>query len=381
VEAASSGLPLSGIQVLDLSRLIPGGVATLALADLGADVIKVELPPGGDHLRSYQPLGPDGMGALFHALNRDKRSVVLDYRIDEGRTRLLELARRADVLVEGFRPATMARYRLDYESIASDLPHLVYVSITGYGQSSGFGDIPSHGLNMDAAAGAAGVTDGPGGDVIAQLQPGLPKSVLMGGIQAALGICAALVRVRERGTGCHIDVSCWDAALASDPWRAYSALNGLKLEPFRASSASPKLAAYRTADRKAVVLAPIEPHLWERFCAVVGRPDLLPAPSSAEWDRGSEDLYPEVQRIIETRTLDEWLALLGEAGVPASPLYRIDEALASREAAERGLVSADEDSGQAYANHPLEWLDGHGRRHRHTRAPNLGEHTAEVLGE
>lgn len=374
-------LPLDGVNVLDLSRLLPGGMATLMLSDLGASVTKVELPPQGDHLRGYSPATQRGMGAVFNALNRDKRSVVLDYRELTGRGRFLELLNDADVLVENFRPGTLRKYELDYEALRVVQPALVYASVTGYGQTGAFRDMPAHGLNLDAAAGRAEVTRTGGDEPVAavQLQQGLPFSVRNAGVYAALGITAALYRARGSGTGCHIDVSCWDVAVAGDPMLGYAALNGVtEVRRGYFSSNNSKLAPYVTADGQVMVLCPIEPHLWVRFCEVVDRPDLLPKGDVGEWDAGSSELYPEVARIVRTRTLRDWEQILSAAGVPASPTFTTEEALNSELAADRGVVLVDS-TGHSHVASPL-IFDGVRGRGAVSPAPTLGEHTSDVLG-
>ncbi|MEY2421940.1 MAG: alpha-methylacyl-CoA racemase [Acidimicrobiaceae bacterium] len=382
-------LPLDGVRVVDITRLLPGGLATLALSDLGADVVKVELPPNGDHLRAYEPLTENGMGALYNSLDRDKRSVVLDYRNEAGRKEFLELVKTADVLVEGFRPGTLTKYDLDYESLKALKPELVYASITGYGQTGDLRDMPSHGLNMDALAGYAEVTKTEKADytvVAVELQLGLPRSVLLGGLQAALGISAALVRARSTGEGSYIDVSCWDAAVTSDPWLAFATLNDVPTLRTYCSDNSPKLAPYLTKDDEVIVLCPIEPHLWARFCAVVERPDLLPEDTEGprvEWDEGDSALYPEVARIMRTKTLAEWQRILTEAGVPASPVQSTKTALSGPVASDRELVWSDVEGlpGERFVGPALRMNGSRGHDGRVAPAPTYGQHTEEVLGE
>jgi crotonobetainyl-CoA:carnitine CoA-transferase CaiB-like acyl-CoA transferase len=380
----TSELPLSGVRVLDLSRLLPGAVASLSLSDLGAEIIKVELPPNGDHLRAWKPLMPSGMGGLYHSLNRDKRSVVVDYRTSEGRERFMKLLASAQVFIEGFRPGTLTKYGLDHDTLRELHPALVYVSITGYGQSEEFGSLPSHGLNMDAAAGFADVvrTDGDGhAEASIDLKTGLPRSVHQAGVQAAMAIAAGLYRAQRDGAGCYIDVSCWDAAIASDPWAVFATANDVTLDRRPASRATPKLAPYVTSDDEVIVLCPIEPHLWERFCRVVERPDFLPDYSVGEWDPGERDLYPEVAKIIASRPMDVWLALFAEAGVPASPAYSLDRAIRSPLARDRDILRTDGSASGALAYAaPAVKIDGaRGRLGPAVQAPEMGADTEELL--
>jgi crotonobetainyl-CoA:carnitine CoA-transferase CaiB-like acyl-CoA transferase len=377
----TDGMPLHGIRVVDLTRLIPGGLSSLNLAQLGADVVKVELPPNGDHLRSWPPV-VEGTGALFAALNRGKQSVVVDYRQPEGRSRLDSLLEQADVLIESFRPEILRKYRLGYDDLHREHRRLVYCSISGYGQSGPFRDMPSHGLNLDGATGRLTVQraeGSDGSDLVVEGQPGLPAAVVFGGLHAALGICAGLVQARTSGVGCYIDASCWDSALTSDPWLSYKALNGLDTQGYRASAESPRLSGYLTRDGEVLILCPVEPHLWERFCHAVDRPDLIASALGSDWEKGDMKLHPEIAGIIRGRTMTEWMDIFEDAGVPASPVYDTNRALLSPHGVERELAegTGPAESQTWYVRRPL-IIDGQ-RPPSPGAPPGLGEHTAQHL--
>ena len=306
-------LPLAGLSVLDLSRLLPGPYLTLLFADLGAEVVKVEDPEGGELLRHLPPVVA-GTGAGFHALNRNKKSVLLDLRTADGREALALLARKADVLVESFRPGVLERLGLGIEALAASNPRLVIASISGFGQTGPDRGRAGHDLTYLARAGALGAAGEPGGRV--EAWPGFQAADLAGALFAAVGVLAAL-RERDRtGRGRHVDVSMTEAALALGHLGA--AVNLLSGAPFGRGTgplngAVPCYGVYRTADGRQVALGALEPKFWTAFCAAIGREDL----ASRGYDR---EARAEVERVFASRTFAEWTAVGREGDFCLEPV-------------------------------------------------------------
>jgi crotonobetainyl-CoA:carnitine CoA-transferase CaiB-like acyl-CoA transferase len=312
-------LPLSGLKVLDLSRLLPGPFATLVLADLGADVVKVE-EPDGDPLRATPPLTPAG-SAAFLALNRNKRSIVLDLREAAGAAALRRLARNADVLVESFRPGVLERLGCGPARLLAENPHLVVCSITGYGQDGPYATLAGHDLDYCAIAGALAVNGTPD----RPLPYGVQVADVAGGAWPAVAaILAALVRRATTGQGGVADVSMTEGALAvlALPL-AMAAARGTPLargaEPLSGGSACYR--TYRTADGRFVALAALEPRFFARFCEAAGRADLAPR----QWEDGGRGPHADLEALFLTRTRDAWAALGREADCCLAPVLEGNE--------------------------------------------------------
>lgn len=386
---------LNGIRVLDLSRLLPGGIATSKLADLGADVIKVEKPPVGDYLRDLPPL-VEGMGLCYRMLNRNKRSIGLALGSDEGREIFLALLATADVLVESSRPGTMAEWMLDFESLRAANERLVYCSVTGYGQTGSFRELASHGMNVDAAAAMLHVRRTP------RQRPEVVRASATGihsaGTHAALAIACALVQRNRTGQGQYLDVSCWDSAVSDnhslevelqDPGAIHSDSSENKLllsimaDPSAAGGLGPRYNVYGTADDKVLLLCPIERRFWVAFCKIVERPEWIDRGAwTSEMDFGEDDpaLRDDIEAVMRTRTASEWMDVLMRAGVPVSPVLDVHE-LAHHESLEARTMVARAATGDpvAYLRPPVSIPDN-----EFTIAlspPQLGTHTMEVLRE
>jgi alpha-methylacyl-CoA racemase len=324
-------LPLAGLFVLDLSRLVPGPYLTLLFADLGAEVVRVEDPESADLLRLLPP-EVAGTGAGFHALNRNKKSVLLDLRTEDGRAAFRLLARRADVLVEGFRPGVLERLGLAPEALLAENPRLVVASLTGFGQTGPDRGRAGHDLTYLARAGGMGAAGEPGARV--EAWPGFQAADVAGALFAAVGILAAL-RERDRtGRGRHVEVSLAEAALAlghlgaatnllaGTPWgRGSGPLNG----------AYPCYGVYRTADGKQVALAALEPKFWLSFCAAAGREDL----AGRAYEREARG---ELERLFAGRTRDEWAELARTGDFCLEPVWEGEEVWADPQFAARELV-------------------------------------------
>jgi alpha-methylacyl-CoA racemase len=381
-------LPLHGIRVLDLTRLLPGALATLQLADLGADVVKLEVPPRGDYQRQMSP-HLNGVSAAYTALNRDKRSVRIDYRNPRGLAAFHALLSTANVFVESAAPGSLRKYGLDFPALTQRNPRLVYCSISGFGQDGAWARRPAHGVTLDAAAGLLEI------DELLERPLGLPvaagglrHSVLHTGYIAAMSICAALVDAARSGAGTHIDISCWEAALMSDPYRAFQDLNG-----FRAESAStpqrPATATYRTSDGREIVLAAVEPPFWTALCKTIGRPNLCNADGSPPTSLSPLQIYDQIAAVLANQTLAYWTDAFEDARVPFAPVLTGAARFSTDHATSRGLVREQQhtDTADPPTVNRLRWTsasakfgDTRGRPYV-TAAPTLGQHTAEVLCE
>ena len=369
--------PLTGIRILDLSRLLPGPYCTSLLADLGAEVIKIETPGAGDYSRMIPTdLGGDG---TFQAVNRNKKSVALNYRNARGLQVLLRLASAVDVVVEGFRPGAAARWGLGYEAIRQVSPSVVYCSLSGYGQNGPYAERAGHDLNYQALGGLLALNGAAGGP---PLPTGVQIADLAGGMLAAIAILGALFGRQQTGQGAYLDVSMLDAVVS---WLAPVA-GALFLQsgqnPARGGTpltgSLPSYGVYATADGKYLALSALEPHFWTAFCNALGREDLFRRQFDAS-------LIPELAALFAQRTRAEWLALLGPADVCLEPVYGVDEVLQDPQARERGLVvEADppDAAGPVSAPGPP-WRFGSPfqfvERGRGAPAPKLGQHTQEVL--
>jgi alpha-methylacyl-CoA racemase len=377
-------LPLEGVRVLDLSRLLPGPFCSLLLADFGADVIKVEDTAQGDYMRwappAYDGADPSAASAMFLALNRNKRSVRVNLKDERGREVLLALARSADVVLESFRPGVLDRLGCGYEALRAANPGIVYCAISGYGQDSPLRERSGHDLNYLAVAGLLGLTgdaDGP------PVQPAGQIADLGGGaLMAAFGILAAL-RERDRsGEGQLVDVSMADGTLS---WLTMLAARHL------ADGWLPRRGAldlggglvcyrpYRCADGF-VTIGALEPKFWAAFCHGVGREDLI----AGQFDPPGSETHRAVEEVVAARTRDEWAAFAAAHDCCLEPVLDLDEALASEQVRAREMVVEIDQPGvgepvrQLGVPVKLSRTPGEpGRR----PGPGLGEHTAEVLRE
>jgi glutaryl-CoA transferase len=331
---------LEGIRVLDLSRMLAGPYGSMLLADMGAEVIKIEEPDGGDPMRVMgPPFLADGGSAYFLAINRNKKSVAIDLTRDLGRDLLLELAGAADVVWENFRPGVMARLGCDYPRLAAANPRAILCSISAYGQAGPYRDWPAFDLALQAMGGAMSLTGEPGGQPV---RMGLPMGDLAGGMFGAFAVAAALLRRQTTGQGAHIDLSLLDCQASLLTYVAqYFWTDGRVPGPQGSGHAS--VAPYQAlATRDGhLIVAVFAEKFWRGFCVAAERPEW-------EHDRrfatnrdrvaNRETLMPLVEEIFATRPTDEWLARLTAEGVPATPILTVDRVLADAQVRWRQMV-------------------------------------------
>lgn len=372
-------LPLAGVRVLDLTRLLPGGYATQMLADLGADVLKIEEPGLGDYSRAIPPFA-HGVGQAFLAVNRNKRSAALDLKHPRGREALLRLVDGADVLVEGFRPGVMARLGLAHEALRERNPRLIVCAITGYGQDGPYRDRPGHDLNYIGYAGLLAHLARPG------QPPTLPGAqfadIAGGGLMAVVGILATLVGRAATGVGRVVDVSMMDGALALLPLLGSQVLNGAGEpgpEEFSLAGALPGYNVYETADGRYMTVGALEPKFYAELCRRLGRPDLI----ERQFPRDAaerEKTMGELAAIFRAKTRDEWMAELGDADVCVGPVHTLEEAFADPQARARGVAfAADYGDGEAGRGLRTTPLISEAAVALRLGPPALGQHTAEAL--
>jgi alpha-methylacyl-CoA racemase len=303
----SGPAPLAGLRVLDLSRLLPGPYASLVLADLGADVVKVEERAGGDYLRWMPPLAGEQSGA-FHALNRNKRSLALDLKAPGGAEVFRRLAAGADVVLESFRPGVLDRLGIGWEALRAANPRLVLCSISGYGQDGPYRSLAGHDLDYCAIAGALGVN----GPADRPMPLGVQVADLCGGAWPAVaGILAALLRRGVTGLGAHVDISMADgtAAMLAMPQAMADARGApLRREQELLNGGAACYRVYGTSDGRHVALGALEPQFFARFCQAAGVPDL----ADRQYDDDGRGPVAELTALFATRTREEW-ARLGEA--------------------------------------------------------------------
>ena len=359
--------PLSAIRVLDLTRLLPGPVATLHLADMGADVIKVENREEGDYARSLSSL-------LFRLVNRNKRAIRLDLKRREGREVFLRLAKDADVLVEGFRPGVMTKLGLDYGALAAVNPRIVYCSITGYGQDGPYAGRAGHDINYVGYAGVGDQIGTPEAPVVPNFQI---ADLLGGALVPAMGILAALVEARSSGRGRRVDVAMTDAVLAHAILPLVGYLERGKA-PERGTGmlggGLPCYNLYRTRDGRFMAVGALERKFWETLCDILGCRQL----------KGKHIVYGEEARrvkesiaaIFAARTQSEWTQLFANADCCVSPVLTTEESLADEQLRARGMVVTEK--GMTQFAPPLKFSEFEFQILR--AAPEPGEHTDEILG-
>ena len=319
--------PLSGLLVADFSRVLAGPYATMLLADLGAEVIKVE-SPRGDDTRGWQPPTSDGMATYYLGVNRNKRSVVLDFANPEDAALARELARRADILVENFRPGSLARWALDYESVRSTNPGLIYASISGFGSTEQAAGLPGYDLLVQAVSGLMSLTGDPDGP---PYKAGVAVIDVIAGLHTTIGVLAALQHRQQTGQGQHVEVDLLSSALSGlvNQTSAYVAGG---VTPFRMGNAHPSLFPYEPlpcADGE-LIIAVGNDSQFRRLVEVLGIPELADDPRFGRNPARvvhRSDLRPLLEAALRTFTRDELFQRLTAVGVPCGPINTVADGI------------------------------------------------------
>jgi crotonobetainyl-CoA:carnitine CoA-transferase CaiB-like acyl-CoA transferase len=371
VTSLADARPLAGVRVLDLTRLLPGPFLTMVLADMGADVVKIEDPRVGDYLRAFPP-SIGGVSGRYLAINRGKRSLALDLKTPGGRDALLRMAERADVIVESFRPGVMDKLGVGYAALAARNPRVIVCSISGYGQTGPYRDRAGHDLDYIALAGVLAMGGAAGG---APMMPGVQIADLAGGaLWSATAVLGALVGRERTGKGAHLDISMTEGALAlvaaelgnlaagARPTRGTQTLNG----------GLACYGVYRTSDDRCLAVGALEPKFWVAFNQRIGR-----APNVAELVGDAAEqarVRDDIARILATKSAAEWMAIFGDADVCVEIVVELDELAEHPLHRERGVFFA-------MPGAPLQVRTPVGAPHEPRVPPKLGEHSREVLAE
>ena len=365
---------LQGLRILDLTRMLAGPYATMLLADMGAEVVKVE-EPRGDPIRTMgPPFETDGRSAYFMAVNRNKKSIVLDLRREDDRRRFLELVRTADAVVDNFRAGVMERLGLTPARMREVKPDLVTCSMTAFGSDGPYRDLPGFDLVLQAIGGGMSITGEPGG---APTRSGIPIGDLAGGAFAALAVCAALLRRERTGQGQHIDLSLLDVQVSLLTYIAqYYMTDGQVPGPVgSAHQSAVPYQAFETADGHLVV-AVFGENFWPLLCRAMDLEELVERfPTNADRHARREELVDRLQRGFRERTTDEWVRALRGAGVPCGPVNTVDRTLADPQVRHRDMVVSDGE--RELLGNPIKT----GAPDAFRPAPALGQHDAEILGD
>jgi len=361
-------LALEGIKVLDLSRTVPGPFCTMVLADMGADVIKIDAP-------GYQMgmLPDQEKQAAYDFLSRNKKSIVLNLKTEEARGVFRKLATEADVVMEAFRPGVTKKLGVDYDTISELNPRIVYCSLTGFGQDGPYRDLPGHDPNYTSIGGAVGLTgDREGDPVIIRAALGDIGSAL----HAVIGILCALMARDKTGRGQYVDISMTDSVL--------SFLTVSLLRYFRDGFIpkrgwpSPTINVWRTKDGKFVSTGLIEPYFWERFCHALGREDLIPH-QRAKGEK-LQEVHSAIKETFLTKTRDEWFQIMKDADTCVSPVLELDEVVKDPQLLSRDMLPEFDHPTAGKVRQlgmPIKLSETPAKFRGF--APLIGQHTEEVL--
>jgi crotonobetainyl-CoA:carnitine CoA-transferase CaiB-like acyl-CoA transferase len=376
-------LPLEGVRVLDTSQVMAGPFCCLLLGDMGADVVKVEKPRGGDDSRRMGPPFLNGEAAAFLAMNRNKRSLGLDLKQPEGQALFRRLAAWADIVVENYRPGTLDELGLGYASLSADHPELIYCSISGYGQTGPERERGGFDLVAQGLAGLMSITGYPGQPPV---KVGVPITDLNAGMFAAYGVLCAYIHRLKTGRGQWVDTSLLEAGLAYTAWESAIFFATGQAPPPMGSAhrlAAP-YQAFRTADGYLTLGAANQAN-WEKLVAVVERPELSADPrfrDNPTRTAHAVELAQALEPIFAARPMAEWLARLDAAGVPAGPINDMAAAYAQPQVQAREMMVTLEHPLAGQVRHigiPVKLSDTPGAIRR--PAPTLGQHTDEVLSQ
>jgi len=377
-------LPLSGLRVLDVTQVMAGPFCSMLLGDMGADVIKIEPPGKGDQTRGamgFKLKGTDSLG--FINMNRNKRSVAINLKSEEGLKAFYELVKTADILVENYRPGAAARLRIDYETLKPLNPRLIYASISGFGQTGPWSQRPGYDLIAQAMGGIMSITGYPGQP---PAKAGVPVADIGCALMAIYGILSAQIQRAKTGEGQYIDASLFDAAIAFAIWdiSEYWGTGNIPEPLGTANRMSAPYQAVRAKDDYFVFGANNDRH-WALLCDILGRDDLL---NDSRYvtisDRLAhrETLAHELELSFASRTADEWVDELLAHGIPAGPIYNYEQALGSDHAAHRETVMEIDHPTEGRIRSigfPVKLSETKQKVRRHP--PLLGEHTDEILSD
>lgn len=371
--------PLQSIRVLDLSRLLPGPFCTMLLADFGAEVIKIEAPELGDYARHYDPK-IDENSVMFHSLNRNKKSVTLDLKTDEGKDQFLQMVGKADVVVESFRPGVMKRLGLDFPVLEKINPRLIYCAISGYGQTGPYAEMPGHDINYISFAGLLELMGEKDGKPIV---PAVQVADLAGGAYPAVtGILLALLEREKSGKGQFIDISMMDGVISL----LQSTLPNYLMKNIPSKRGEQMLSGglacyevYQTKDGRWLAVGALEMKFWRVFCQKIGKPEWIALLN--EQDEVQYKLKHDIQTVMYTKTLAEWMDIFEDAEACVSPVLNFAELVNHPQVQARKMFEAIEQDGipVKHIGIPIKLSRTPGKIR--AAAPKLGEHTEYYLNQ
>jgi len=371
-------LALEGIRILDLSRAAPGPFCTMILSDLGAEVIKIEAPPGASRLQAGAVSDKERRNIAYQTLSRNKKSIGLNLRSEEARRIFYQLVEQADVIIEGFRPGVVKGLGVDYETASKINPKIVYGSISSYGQDGPYRDLIAHDLNSIAMGGALDLIGEKGG------RPVIPLNLLadFGGsaMCLAIGILGALIARSKTGKGQYVDISMLDSVigLLSSVAAGYFRDNIIpKRGEGTMTGAAPYYNIYETKDEKRITIGNLEPWIWENFCREINKEDFIPYQADeAKW----EEVSAYFKRLFLTKTRDEWFELLSRKNIFIGKVHSLDEVFADPHVIHRQMVIEVEHPTEGKIKQvgiAVKLSDTPGKVR--SLPPMLGEHTEEIL--
>ena len=370
---------LDGVRILDLSQMLAGPYGSLLLADMGAEVIKVEEPDTGDRTRTIGPHFFEGQSAYFISINRNKRSVTLNLKSEKGKSVFYGLVKNADVVFDNFRPGTLKKLGCDYETLKKYNPKIISCSLSAFGENGPYRDYPAFDLTIQALGGMMSYMGEPGGKPV---RMGAPMGDLAGGMFAALAISSALYSRDKTGKGCKMDLALLDCLISLHTYVAqYYAVDGVIPEPIGSGHQSVvPYQAFKTKDIH-IVIAVFTEKFWARFCKVLGREELATDPRFENNHKRAEnrnELIPILEEIFLTKTGDEWIRALNEEGVPCAPISTMDKVFADEQVRARDMVVE-----VSYESGNLKMLGNpvkvEGAEQRYEQSESLGKSTDEVL--
>jgi len=331
-------LPLEGMKVLDLSRLAPGPFCTMILGDLGADVIKVEGPREGKLAPTGRSIPVDEEKEIaYNSLERNKRSIVLNLRSEEARQIFYQLAKRADVILEGFRPGVVKRLKVDYDTVKEINPRVIYCSLTGYGQNGPYHNMVGHDINYISTGGALGIIGIPGGAPI--IPANLIADFAAGGMNSTIAILAALIAREKTGKGQYIDIGLADGVvslMAQTLNFYYSGRSVVERGKDLLTGGVPHYNVYETKDGKYVSIGCLEPWFYENLCRALGREDFIPHQDAT--GEKMEEIFSAFKEIFRTKTRDEWFDFLSQWDICVGKVYELDELSSDPQLTHRNMI-------------------------------------------
>ena len=373
--------PLSGVKVLDLTRIVSGPFATMLLGDLGAEIIKIEEPVSGDESRTYGPPFVNGESAYFLSINRNKKSCAINLKTPEGIALIQELALKSDVLIENFRPGTLKKFGLSYEELKKQNPGLIYCAITGFGQTGPDSHRPGYDLIIQGESGVMDITGDPDGP---PTKVGTSIADLLTGQYASQGVLAALVERSRTGEGRRVEVAMYDclASLLTFNAGGYFATGNT---PKRKGNSHPSIVPYETFETLDgwINIGVANDKFWNSFCKIIDRLDLQNDPKFAmasDRVKNRLELLPTIREIIKENKKSHWIDLLEKAGIPSGMIKNVGEVCDSEQLISRGMIlNMPHPTAGIVKNidSPLRFDDRNDEVH--AAPPILGQHTHEIL--